>query len=91
MYNSYISDDFYFKQFSDKPDVINTESGETIIPSNTDEKAKSSLFSGMVDNIKFPEITGETLILFAVIFFSIYDDFDMDLIIILGVLFLLGL
>lgn len=90
MYNSYITDDFYFKQFSGTPDVITTENGNTYIPPST-EKTSNSIFGGMLDGIKFPEITGETLILFAVIFFSIYDDFDMDLLIILGILFLLGI
>lgn len=90
MYNSYITDDFYFKQFSGNPDVITNENGETFIP-DEQKNSSNSIFGGMLDNIKFPEITGETLILFAVIFFSIYDDFDMDLIIILGLLFILGM
>lgn len=95
MYNSYSNDNFYHKQFEDS-DVIIDNNGNAILPSNTDtynenSTNKNSVFSGIFDNFSTPEITTETLILFAVIFFAIYDDFDMDLLIILGILFLIGI
>lgn len=90
MYNSYKNDDFYFKQFN-KENAIIPEHIETSDVKNSNEEKSPSIFSGMFNNINMPEINGETLILFAVIFFSIYDDFDMDLIIILGILFLIGI
>ena len=60
------------------------------IPNDHDKK-QDSIFSGMFNNLAFPEITSETLILFAIIFFSIYDELDLDLLIIIGVLFLIGI
>ncbi|MFI3226250.1 MAG: hypothetical protein R3Y09_02460 [Clostridia bacterium] len=97
MYNDYINENFYHAQF--KPaEVVIEDNGQTVInencneiPSNYIPKDNNSLFSGLFGNTNMPEINSETLILFAIIFFAIYDDFDMDLIIILGILFLLGI
>lgn len=90
MYNDYITDNFYHTQF--KPDFVveNDENEQKNLENNTKEE-KNSIFSGIFGNMNMPEINSETLILFAIIFFAIYDDFDTDLIIILGILFILGI
>ncbi|MFI3114770.1 MAG: hypothetical protein R3Y12_01340 [Clostridia bacterium] len=82
MYNDYANENFYHTQFipSKSDDFIENES----------KQEQNSMFSNIFSNFNMPEINSETLILFAIIFFAIYDDFDTDLIIILGILFLLG-
>lgn len=97
MYNDYMTEDFYHAQFS-PADVIIEDGKETVFNekfNNSDEnyieKGNNSIFSGLFSNVNMPEINSDTLILFAVIFFAIYDDFDIDLIIILGILFLIGI
>ena len=103
MYNSYLNNDFYYSQFAEpKDNVIHTiESDDNL---NEPEKCcddnnppvhkeNNSLLSGMFNNFKSPELNAETLILAGVVFFSIFDDddFDMDLILIIGILFLIGI
>lgn len=97
MYNDYLNDDFYHSQFV-PADVIIEDNGQTVINENNNnnsqnyiKKDNNSIFSGLFSNFNIPEINNETLILFAIIFFAIYDDFDIDLLIILGVLFLIGI
>lgn len=75
MYNEYSNDNFYHNQFS----------GDNIVA--VDEPKKT----GILSKIKAPELNTETLILCAVIFFCIYDDFDTELLIIIGALFFLGI
>lgn len=93
MYNDYLNENFYHSQFN-PADVIIENEGQTLVSENGNAnyiKQNNSIFSGLFNNINTPEINNETLILFAIIFFAIYDDFDLDLLIILGILFLIGL
>lgn len=76
MYNEYMTDNFYHNQFE------KTDNETCNAPTKSD---------GIMSKFTFPEINSETLILFAVIFFAIYDDFDIELLIIIGVLFILGI
>lgn len=85
MYNEYSNENFYHAQFM--PTVVENNAEEYI----QEKPQNNSIFSGLFNNFNSPEINSETLILFAIIFFAIYDDFDMDLIIILGILFLIGI
>lgn len=76
MFNEYMQDNFYHNQFAQNADNVVA----------VDEPKK-----GLLSNLKTPEINTETLIICAVIFFCIYDDFDTELLIIIGALFFLGL
>lgn len=97
MYNSYLNNDnYYYNQFANTSEnIVQTvepcEQSQASIKSTAPNTSNNSIFSNMFSGFKIPELTTETLILFAVIYFSIYDDFDMDLLIIIGVLFLLGI
>lgn len=77
MYNQYDNSGFYHNQFVEGLESEN-------LPTETKK-------SGILSNIKSPELSMETIILFAVIFFCVYDDFDTELLIIIGALFFLGL
>lgn len=91
MYNDYVSDDFYHAQFTPSDVEILNNPDEVLPDNNYIEKSNNSIFSGLFNNTTMPDISSETLILFAIIFFAIYDDFDTDLLIILGILFLIGI
>lgn len=80
MYNSYLKNDFYYDSLPETANDVQNENS-----------SNKSIFSNMFDGFKMPEINTETIILLAVIYFCVYDDFDVDLLIIIGILFLLGI
>ncbi len=75
MFNEYENSNFYHNQFSEE---------ENLLP-QVEKK------NGVFGNLRSFELNEETIILIAIIAFCLYDDFDMELIIIIAALYFLGI